>query len=230
MQPKKSLFYCLGLLCFTAVANAQKAPDINPKEYNLQKNLVFEDNFDDDKNGWLKEEAEDSTDTDTSFVNSAETKIAKGYLKYDNRSKSGVFAAGIETNIDFNRDFEIEIKALVFYASDDYAGVGVLFWGRDSAKNATYLYFNNYQYFEMVDCNCNDWKNCKGKGKNTKNQNLNDFNKITIRHIGKYYYFFLNERFQKKFSFRPLIGHRIGLGSAKNCTMIYDYIKVYYLN
>lgn len=225
-----TLFFTI-VTSFYTESYAQKTKIFNPKEYIISnRQLAFEDNFDNDKNKWLQSDSTDLSDTpDTAYVSSKETKIAKGYFKYDNQSKSGIFSAGCTTTgIDFNRNFEFEISSLIFYAPDQFEWAGIIFWGRDSAYNTMYFYYNDYKRFSFIDCK--NQYNYKSKARHSKDFIKNDFNKITIRHWKDSYYVFINEKFQKAFSFRPLIGNKLGLGAGVGCTMIYDYVKIYYLD
>jgi len=90
------------LLCILAFTVSQKinaqASNFNPKEYNNpNRKLVFEENFDDDKNKWLdKDDSTDDGKVDTAFIQSKETKIVNGYLKYDNPSRSKIYAPALK--------------------------------------------------------------------------------------------------------------------------------------
>ena len=172
---KAILLFFVGLFSIPPKLNAQ---NFNPKDYtSFHKQIVFEDNFDNDKNKWIdKDDTTDDGKIDTAFVESKETKIANGYLKHDNRSRSKIYAAGIETNIDFNKNFEMEISALIFFSFKSNHPSAITFWGRDSAYDCNYFYYDEDNYFIFTDCKIQS--DCKSKSKHGNAFIKNDFNKI----------------------------------------------------
>lgn len=192
------------------------------------KTLVFVDSFNDDRNGWIRLDKElDKTKTpcegdDNSF-------IKDGLLVYEGNALNNVCALFIEPDIDYTRNFEIEVSAMVFLKGKKYTDQGAIVWARDTASYAAgYLYFDERKGYNFSTCSTKD-KYCKFKlffraGKEKS------FNKIVIRHIADKYYIIVNDSNPKAFPYQPPPGNALGLGGGNGATVFFDYIRVSYLN
>ena len=223
----KSICYLLALfilnLHYTSYAQVK-----DPKQFSgWDKKIIFEDNFNDDHNNWL---------TDNSVAKAAkdedvETKatITQGYLTYEVVKGDKPYAAAIERDIDYNRDFEIEYCFKIIAADKRYKAASAFFWGRDTSNSSCFLYFSKVGGVDFVNCIDPDWKNCDTKHSFSSPLNKNTFNRIYLRKIKDTYYLFINERLEKTYAYEPLKGNKIGLGAGVGASVAYDYIRISYI-
>jgi hypothetical protein len=191
------------------------------KEAAGAKKTVFEDDFTDDRNGWLNSEAGNKNGL-------VATGIKEGYFYYTNLTGKVPYAADPESRFDFTRDFEIEIMAAVVTTPDKNMAAGVLFWGRDSLKSAAYLYFSAQGGFSMIYCP--EAGKCKTERYRSSAFVPDKPNKITVRKSGGQYTIFVNDQQEKSFPYAALKGAIPGLGAGVGTTMRYDYIRIAYLD
>lgn len=222
----KSLFLFMLFAGASYNASAQDKPA--PEQYAFgQRHLFFEDNFDDDRNGWLDTMERDDKEIDPASSDSVRSKytIKDGYYDYQVIEGRGTYALGIPLVIDQQKDFEIELSVKL-EARKKHNTAGVLLWGRLNMEHCTYLYMHTNGVFSIVSCN----EKCTTKRRRLKNFAPGNFNKITLRRYRDLYYLFVNEAFVGTFPFQPLKGKKLGLGAGTGGHMICDYIKLSYLD
>lgn len=225
----KYLFILLVLLPF--ISNAQ----YKPKEYlsfDGKKELVFYDNFDDDRNGWLIVDEEDSKDT--SYVR--EDSISSGllHIKSTGLRKKQYLARETGTNIDFNRNFDLVLDAKIS-AVNRKTDAGILYWARAKSDSITgyqlYFWDNGYFCALYTDINAKGFVPRGGEKHRYAMSvyNRHDFNRYTIRHYNHEYYFFINGVFKCTLPSLPVKGGIVGLGASTTGTAFFDHIGVFYL-
>jgi hypothetical protein len=218
------------IYCFFSFKTiAQNTSSFNFKEYYLpDKEIVYQDNFDDSVKKWSDNlTASDTIFFEKSSINFTSDTIVNGFLKFINRDSVGIWAVPHSFQIDYSKNFEVEINAKIQYTPKRKWSI-VLFLGRDKQKRAQFFYLSRSK---VVDLDYTEDSAHWGKPKNERgiafNFNKDDYNKITFRKIDSYYYLFINEKFIKKFDYNPISGNIIGLGAGPLSEVWYTYIKVY---
>lgn len=202
---------------------------VDPKIYYIfsesSKQVVFHDEFDNNKNGWMEENEPPCTD-------SYAYKIENGIL-YFHDNREGFHELSVDLDIDYSRNFEITFKLKVNGAKKDelYAHVH---WGRDSAtlfgvEYGQMLYLHNYSgYGQMGYAYTRDEHEAKNIYLPTTFYR-GGFNVYTVRKYNNWYYLFINAERIMRFKYLPLKVKKIALGGNTNAIVEYDYIKIAYL-
>jgi len=135
----KPLFFLLILLMSSSGLSAQEAP--SPKQYHFgERQVFFEDAFDDDRNGWLNTSRKNDDEADPPSKDNSVSKymIEGGYYDYQVIEGKRPYAHAIPLVIDQQKNFEIELSVKLD-AQKKHKVAGVLFWGRFSKERCTYL-------------------------------------------------------------------------------------------
>lgn len=203
---------------------APKLKDPLHYEYPSELQPVFEDNFDDDRNNWLDPSGPEDHEN-------MECSIKGGYFSIRN-SKNVPWQFGFPTNIDFTRDYELEIS----FRIDEYKRksnyVALFIWAADSTKNSegTSVHVSYSGAINFVSCYGGDHKQCKGKSIYSRPKDKKGFRTFTARKKNGRYYLFINNKFIKSIPDNKLRGREIGIGAYQNAAVTYDYIRIYYLD
>lgn len=219
------LCYALSAASFCSDIQAQTK---DPRQFSgWDKNIIFEDNFNDDRNKWLSnEDTSHSTKTSSAEIKSS---IAGGFLNYEVIKGDIPYAPAIEQDIDYAKDFEIEYCFKIIAVVKKHKTASVFFWGRDTSKSTCFLYFTKAGGVDFGNCIDPDWGNCTWKHSFSYPFNSGTFNRIYLRKAGNNYYLFINERLEKTYPYQPLRGNKIGLGAGVGSSVSYDYIKISYI-
>ena len=133
----------------------------------------------------------------------------------------------IENTLDQTRDFEIE-ASIMFIGGEDNNANGIT-WGQKDNSNSFTFGFTGNGSFHIT---------------NTKNDILNEikgwtissaikktaYNKLTIRKVANFYYFFINEINVYSCSFSPFLGDGLYFNANCNSTVRINSIRVSHLN
>lgn len=183
--------------------------------------LIFEDKFDDDRNGWLKERGDDS---------GVFAGINQGTLEINNTRPSGNCNYNIKADIDYNRNFELQFSFMIRKSVSKRESTGGFYWGVNTPLGFSWVSISR-RAMEIINCHGGDHKS-------DKRQRMyiapalkeNKFYKIAIRKIGNRYFFFLNDLFKAELPFEILPGNELACSAKGGSFMIYDYIRIYYLD
>lgn len=177
-----------------------------------QKSNAFFDDFEDNRNGWSQ------WDNANNYI-----QINNGRFVY--HSKDGNPKANFKTiSYNSNRDWEIEMRIKYVYGEDNNSN-GLVF-GADNARDKRLLFaFSGNGHYIIYD-----FAEGKHKGEWTKSQfvNKNDYNLLTVRKVGEYYYFFMNKKYVHSMPYVSY-GNKIGVHCNRNTRVEVDYLKVAYL-
>jgi hypothetical protein len=193
-----------------------------PQEYEYKKvQTAFEDNFDDDRNGWLKGEQ-----ADTGILAS----ISNGLITLSSTGKSDGWSWYIKENIDYDRDFEIQFSFKIKTVDGRRKRAGGVYWGASDSSGFTWIAVAR-GVIELVNCHGGDHKS-------DTRQYINSypalkegiFYKIAIRKVKDKYAVFLNDKFKAELPFEKLPGNRLALGAQSNSAIVFDYLSIYYLD
>lgn len=191
-----------------------------------EKELVFQDNFDDDRNKWIEDENDSPDESDTIDV-----KIAGGVYYFHNNCKTRQEFC-TDVSIDFRRNFEIEFKAKVNGERHDNL-FGHVHWGRDSGfifgeRSGYMLDFNNYQKGTMSYAMSEN----KGKVQTVyvpSNFAKGGYNKYIIRKYEDKYYLYINGYRVGRYKYMTISGGKLCLGAGAGAIVEVDYIALKYL-
>jgi len=199
----QTAFIMLVLLQF---ANGQSNYSDIPLSY---KNQVFFDDFSDNRTEW-------SLATDGIFVR----KIENGNLFLQSKND---MAQLLSKSIPFDetKDFEIETK-IKFLTGTETSG-NALLWGKTEEKDYGFYYTVSKSFkIAKYDNGYVDFIPFKS----TESIKKFEYNKLTIRKVGKTIYFFMNESLLYNMPFEPFFGKRIGFQVATNSQINVDYLLI----
>lgn len=223
---KNSFIKIAFLLYFLSAAllSAGQAQNVtHPQWYDYgQRQILFEDNFDDDRNGWINS-------FDGATVSNA--KIHDGNLYIQNPDT--LFAgSSIPLNIQQDKDFEIEFGYRIILSAHKKERPVNVCWGFDTtAGKKEVLSIATNGKFKLSHCMGGDHKNCEHDYGYARNLSKTDdqFIAVRIRRVGKKYFIFVNGKLYEKASFFNLDGNTLSLGAGSYATVAYSYLKVSYL-
>ena len=207
--------------------------DVRLLDYNAVKNTEREPFFIEefnDNNSQFPYQIGEYSDIDVSIVDG---KIIIEYLE----KKNYMYSRAMPTEIDTNKNFEIELKLMVYRDSASQ----VLMWLRNSLSNINDYVFGYSRWLtvggeerEFIDLYYrrteDDWKSIRGYESNSKKFLDSDvFTTLTIRKIGGKHAIFINQKLfyiinDKNFRCIPTIT------MVDRVINVFDYFRVYYLS
>lgn len=230
----RSLLTLVWLSVLLSSANAQHDPK-NHNAFNGLKEIAFHDDFDDDRNNWFVLNSSPTDTSDVEELNDDKTAIENGIFRIATTGMNNNHFDGYEitTDIDYNRNFDITIRAKVSKQNDD-PGTGILYWGREiNTVNGYNLYIQQDGIFVLFYSNIKHKNFIEARTFKKKEINCtyhkDDFNKYTIRKYLDRYYVFVNDVYQCRKKAVTINGTILGLGGAFNTDTQFDYITVTYL-
>jgi len=195
-------------------------------KYTGKESLAFEENFNDNHNNWMS-----IPDTDKVDTTLCRFRFNEGVLIIENRDTADFKTIGIYKDIDYNRDYEIEVGFQIDTCKDHNTNAAYFGWGGDTSEHngGTVIMANHDGYYFVKDCHGGDHRDCTYKQFDAF-INKKNYNVFTLRKTGNTYYLFINDVFEKKIPAKALKGNRIYLSALPQSTISYDYIRVYYLD
>jgi hypothetical protein len=183
-----------------------------------RKRMVFEDDFDDNRRKWPVGKID---------LGTMDFRIKGGAYILRAVDDQGKLVYRDDIPLDETRDFEIEAR-LRHVAGTENMG-HFLFWGRSAdAKSLQFGITGNGHYQVLAGLgatseNVIPWTKSELVKKDVPNT-------LTVRKVGKTYYFFLNGSLVHRMPFRPFAGRQIGFMVAKRATVSVDSLRISYLD
>ena len=175
-----------------------------------KKKIIYADDFSKDTNRWFTDNTTDATG-----------KVENGLYTYQRKSSYGF--VGIDVKIDTTKNFEIE-TSLKILTSSSFTG---LVFGGEREDGFTYLlYQNNGSVLLGQNLRQN---NSLYYPLNPPQLKIGSFNKLTVRKVGNFYYFFINEQFFYANESLGFTGNTIGFFTQGTATLQIDNLQVSYL-
>ncbi len=176
-----------------------------------QRQRIFVDNFVDNRFDWLHEGAGDLN------------RIQDGFLFYSNPFEFPYYD-GKAIYFDPSQNFEIDTK--IKFISGGVEDVNGLFWG-DLVFGVKFLLgFSQMGDYVVIK---NTGFDEKILGTTKVEINRSDFNRLTVRKIGQFYYFYINDTLIYKMNYTPFSGRYIGFFIAPKAYIQIAYLKVWKL-
>lgn len=198
------------------------APDwaTNVPAYNdvseSQKGTVFSEEFDNavlaQTNGWT---LGSSTSTSSS--------VSGGSFFFESKDAEVAYFTTNEkvlANLDSNNDFEIESRIKIISGEQS----SMMQWGGSGGANLFFYGFNS----DTVAFTGN-WETGVAVNKVFEDLIRNEFNTLTIRKIGEFYYFYLNEKLFDVLAFEAFKGDLFAFYIGPQTKMEVDYVRVFEL-
>lgn len=182
---------------------------------------IFSDDFSTNSYGWYEGTEENCRIYD----------LKPGYLELESKCTGSYTTMNFNNNSGFTinttRDFEIEISIYAFSGEDNNSHS--LGWGKDPQKDDRYSFgiSRNGQYVISKYSNGN-WSYIK-EWTTSSEINTQGYNKMTIRKIGSYHYFFINEVFVHSAPFEPFFGQRLSMQCNQNSVGRFDNLHIRYI-
>ncbi len=185
------------------------------------KEQILYDNFDNNNKNWW-----------VGNLDFAWATISDGYYTCKVNSDAMYLPFNLPSiYINENSDFEIE-TSIKFVESANTFGNGII-WGQEKSLNRNGLLKH---FFFLISPN---GQICIGKysfnwvfimpWSANSNVKIGDFNKLTLRKTGLYYYFFINDFLLYKSPYEPFFGPDIQFQVASKTQVAFDFIKISYL-
>lgn len=181
-------------------------------------NVVFFDDFNDNKNNWT---------IDDNKRGSSRLDGGLYYLK----AAGHAYGEAQEVHIDTRKDFEIEASIKILDGNSEHKYYySMLFWGRN-AKDGYYFTFAKDGYASVEICSGKNQRDCIVKSGSLQKTTLNPegFNVYRIRKTGNTFSFFVNGTLFYSMPFAPFFGNLVGFGAGRKVSLAVDYLKVIYL-
>lgn len=206
---KKIFLLSILIICTTAFSIGQSGYyDMS----SMQKKYAFQDDFNDNKSGWSVGDFEGTY-----------TAIEYGYMVFRSKNES-TYAKWKTVYLNENNDWELEWRAR-YVAGEDNNFLGLAF-GCVSDGNKHRFGFapdGHYTIDTRVD---GKWVDVVSWTKSSL-VSMYDWNKFTVRKVGGYWYYFLNETLVHTRPAEKFYGKEIGLYANSKTTVNYDYVYFY---
>jgi hypothetical protein len=200
----------------------------DPVSYNYSNNysIAFEENFEEMNTPAAGHNGSGSVTTDTL------SHRADGLLFVSNNNDTTNWWTDWNPVIDYTRDFEIELSFKIENTEKKRNYAFGLFWGEDTVSHYnTNLRVSAASNVLIVLCHGGDHKDDKRTDFYTYPHIASrEFNKINLRKTGDTYAVFVNDKFRKSVPYETLRGQNISLEVYKDVSIVFDYLKVFYLN
>lgn len=213
----------------------------NPKNYHAfdgKTQVIFHDDFDDDRNGWIALDSTDTTSTNKYDVNSNNNKYIDGNLQINTTGNyvNSFEAYEIESAVDYTRNYEITINARIIKKSTGKKKrvAGVLYWAREKYTiNGYNLYFSNRKKISIFNSHTRFKDSVNRKSRKytwaLSCFNKDDYNLYTIRKYEGKIYLFVNGRYTCSIKAVETKGNVLGIGGTMNDVTLFDRITIAYL-
>ncbi|RMG76006.1 MAG: hypothetical protein D6722_00105, partial [Bacteroidetes bacterium] len=178
-----------------------------------QKNYVFQDNFNDNSTGWW-----------TGRDDADEASISGGYLNWMRIAQNGKTSFWTTpSGFDENGDFEIETRFRIVSSEERY--LCGLIWGRSTSATSDFVFgFSQDGDYRIAAREDDSWSYSTDWTK--EHINPNGYNKLTVRKVGNWYYYFVNEQFVHQERFRAWHGPRVGFVIHARSKVSIDYLNI----
>jgi len=167
------------------------------------KKLAFSDNFSNNTNNWDEKSEEWRDNGGKEIAGRTNKKKIDSYGRYimETNNKSGL-SSYINLNIDYNKDFEVEIKVLFSYNTqwEKYT--------KSCSIGICNIDFNIPKSSVIAD----------------------EYNKITIRKINGILYFFVNDKYWRHTQYNSCEELKLWLSVNQGTACKFDDLKIFYLD
>lgn len=199
------------------------------------KTQIFFDGFDkDDDEWWAEMPYKYKVPDENRNVEDTLDKVTNGYnvWYFQDTLPGGIFRTsnGRVLDIDYNKNFEIEIVSKVVPLNGQKVAEGIVCWGtayRDAMVGQYFDYTNKGRVYCYPGIDREDFR--KRDARQLYTPFAEGFRTYTIRKVKDQYYIFIDKKFEGKLPYVPLTGKYFGLGASIGSFVKVDYIKVSYL-
>lgn len=184
-------------------------------------NNIFEDNFDDNRNNWIKDSDKDSAVT---------ASINNGIFKIINKRKEGNWGYNTQNaNIDYSKDFDIEVSFLIREDFRKYETALSIYWGLDDSLGSSWISISR-RGTTIKNCYGGDHKDDTAQySRNRPALKKGRSYKLTVQKRNDKCQVFLNSKLQVELFYSPLKGEKLVLAAWNNTAIEFDNFRIYNL-
>jgi hypothetical protein len=196
----------------------QSVEPAQPAKAYKTTDVIFYDDFDDNKNNWTVGKSKRAT-----------TGIDSGF--YYLTSLGHAYGEEREVKIDTRKNFQIETRIKILSGNSEHKHYySMLFWGRE-AMVGYYFTFAKDGFASIEVCDGKNQSSCRVKTGSFQKTVLDPagFNVYMIKKVGNTYTFYINGTEYYTMPFTPFFGNLIGFGAGRKVSLAIDYLKVSYL-
>ncbi len=201
----------------TTSNNTSRNYKTEPYHKNYQRTIVHQELFNQSNSNW---EGTSSTVT---------REITNGYFRYKNTDMNDAKVFGRQYYFNENRDWEIETNINMVASNTQSTGQSIT-WGSDKKSEYDFFIAKNGEFFiDKYEHSSGGYSYYK-KRTNTGAVLASGYNKLTIRKIGNYYYFYINGQQVHGMPFESFFGHYLRYTVGANSVIYVNDFKISYLS
>jgi hypothetical protein len=159
---------------------------------------------------------------DSSILNTHYTPTTENRISIDTNNNMHV------KEVDFDKDFEIELAFKIGKPARRNRPCLAIYWGFTDSAGSTWLAIAPAR-MKLTYCRGGDHKKDKGRNIYLYPRLGEDICQVTIRRTKDKYYIFVNGKFEKELPSVPLLGKELVLRLVKNNIFIHN-MKLFYFN
>lgn len=210
----------LGLIATISIVQCFGQSGVPTQQEKAEKttDIIFYDDFDNNKNNWTIGESKSAT-----------AQIDSGF--YYLTSLGHAYGEAQEIKIDTRRNFQIEARIKIVSGNPQHKDYySMLFWGR-TAMVGYYFTFSKDGFASLEVCDSKNQSSCAVEAGSLKETALypDDFNVYIVKKVGNTYTFYINGSEFYSMPFTPFFGNLIGFGAGRKVKLAVDFLKVSYL-
>jgi len=208
------------VFCISAlnILVAQWVPDNYYSIPAKDKILIFTDNFDNNNNSWAMGD---------NIINKGEMK--DGYFYWQSLNDKA-HTTTRTVNMNYDGDFEIESEIKYISGGSGTAGISLIF-GKGDGCEYEIMFTGNSSKFQIDSYSSKSQKTTE-IFPFTSSEHINKagyHNKLTVRKVGRQWYFFINTKFVYTMDAPEVCGKKVGFMVPSYATIAISYISIHKL-
>jgi len=178
-----------------------------------QEQILFEDDFTDNRNDWYQVDSEDCT-----------IKVENGKYVFDHKREEGYWLTWKNTQIDQHKDFRIETTVDKVDGANNYA-YGIV-WGLKDVDNFYQFAITGNGYYVHGKLEDDTWHKIIDWAESPHINQENATNTLSIQKVGNQVKFYVNDQYVNEAEFGEFFGDNIGFVVYKKMRIDFDQILI----
>ncbi len=178
-----------------------------------QQQIVFEDDFTDNRNEWYQVDQDECTIT-----------VENGKYAFHHKRQEGAWLTWQKIEIDQHQDFRIEVTINKVSGANNY-GYGLL-WGLEDVDNYNQFVISGNGYYRHGILSNDQWSEIIEWSPSEYINQENTTNILSIQKLGNQVKFYINDHYVNEAEFGEFFGNKVGFIVYRNMKIEIDHILV----